>query len=248
MLGIIIQARTGSTRLPNKMLLPFFEEKGILELLITKLKSCNIELPIIVATSTNQNDDVIEKLCQNNRINVFRGNENNVIKRFIDTAEKYNITKIIRICADNPLLNIQELKKLIEEVNNNNSDYTSFLTPDDKPTILTHFGLWAEGVKLSALKKVLEFTTEPFYYEHVTNYIYTNPTQFAIKYIPLENDFSMFEGVRLTLDTKEDFELLQEIYAIYHNFNRGALELVTDIHKNGKWLKNMKRQIELHRK
>ena len=92
MLGIVIQARTGSTRLPNKMLLPFHASKGILELLLEKLRNSFNNLPIIVATTTNNRDDVIVELCLKNKIKYFRGSENNVLQRFIDVANKFSLT------------------------------------------------------------------------------------------------------------------------------------------------------------
>ena len=83
--GIIVQARTGSTRLPNKVLLPFYEGKGILELTITKLRN-NSKLPIVIATSKNSSDEKIIQLAKKSCVEFFSGSEKNVLERFIDAA------------------------------------------------------------------------------------------------------------------------------------------------------------------
>ena len=155
MLGIVIQARTGSTRLPNKMLLPFHSSKGVLELLLEKLCNASNDIPIIVATTTNNRDDRIVELCLKNKINYFRGSENNVLQRFIDVANKFNLKRIIRVCADNPFLSMEALDVLITKFENVDLDYLSFKTSKDVPVIKTQYGFWTEGVTLLALKKIM---------------------------------------------------------------------------------------------
>ncbi|MDB4710952.1 hypothetical protein OAF16_04405, partial [Flavobacteriales bacterium] len=103
--GIIIQARTGSTRLPNKIILPFYKEKGILELIVERINKYT-DIPIVVATTKNPKDDAIVKIASKNGVGCYRGSENNVLSRFIETAKKNNFKNIIRICADNPFLDI----------------------------------------------------------------------------------------------------------------------------------------------
>ena len=173
MIGIIIQARLGSTRLPEKMILPFYKNKGILEILIEKIKLSFPNIPVILATTDNANDDRLALLGEKLKILVFRGEEQNVLKRFIDAALKYDIDKIIRICADNPFLDMLYLKNLIKEYDDSSYDYISFKTSRDLPTIKTHYGFWTEGVMLTALKKIKKLTGEKIYLEHVTNFIYS---------------------------------------------------------------------------
>ena len=126
--GIIIQARLGSTRLPRKMILPFFYNLGILEILIIRLKEVIDEnvTPIILATTTNPMDDELQKIGNKHGILTLRGSENDVLGRFIDAAEKHNITNIIRVCADNPLLDLAKLLQLMERSEKSMVDYCSF--------------------------------------------------------------------------------------------------------------------------
>ena len=143
-LGIIIQARTGSTRLPSKMILPFYGNDGILSILLSRLTQCKLADSIIVATTSSSPDDAICDLVREHRVKCFRGDENDVLDRFIQAARYYGISKIIRICADNPFLDIESLDSLILASENIDADYVSFCTSNHTPTIKTHFGFWAE--------------------------------------------------------------------------------------------------------
>ena len=209
--AIIIQARTGSTRLPSKMVLPFFQGKGILALLLDRLKRCGLADNVIVATTTASRDDVIDELVGKEGVRCFRGDENDVLNRFIRAAERYDISKIVRVCADNPFLDMQALRELLQKGENTEADYLSYRTANDIPTIKTHYGFWAEYVTLEALKRVAELTSEKMYREHVTNYIYTHPLSFKIEWnsIPAEIEN---RTIRLTIDTLADFQIQQKMF------------------------------------
>ena len=211
MLAFIVQARVGSTRLPNKILLPFFKGKSILELLISKLK--NIEdAKVILATSTNKENDILEQIARQNGVLCFRGAENDVIQRFIDAAEEYGVNNMIRVCSDNPFLELSSIRELVHCAKDSNNDYISF-NIGGVPSIKTHYGFWTEFVKLDALKKVALLTDEQLYHEHVTNYIYTHPDMFSIKWIDGPSILDTHPEIRLTIDTKEDFDNVKQIYS-----------------------------------
>ncbi len=243
-IGIIIQARLGSTRLPNKMILPFYNEMGILELILLRLAKLT-SIPIIVATTTSKRDDEIEKIALKHNMNCFRGNENNVLDRFIQAATKFELDKVIRICADNPFLDLPALKSLINHYSNKQVDYCAFYTRDGKPTIQTHFGFWAEGVSVKALKQIEKNTKDPLYLEHVTNYIYSNSDDFSIHKELIPKTVDSTDYLRLTLDTEEDFNLLKEIYAYFlQNDLELKSEMITSkVLQNDKWLTVMKTEI-----
>lgn len=216
---IIIQARTGSSRLPNKMIKPFFGNQTILEILLRRLaqvKDTAHVSNIIVATTMNPLDDKIVSICQSENIPYFRGSENDVLQRFIDAAEYYNAEKIIRICADNVFLDISSLINLSLILNSSDHDYISFKTRDGKPSILTHYGFFAEGVRLDALKHVAKNTKENSFHEHVTNRIYTSPDTYSVKLYPINDAIMGLEDhkkLRLTIDTIEDFKIQKKIYS-----------------------------------
>jgi spore coat polysaccharide biosynthesis protein SpsF len=244
-IGIIIQARTGSTRLPEKMLLPFYNKKGILENLLLRIREHLFNVPVLVATTTNKNDDTIEQIAKNNGISVYRGSEDDVLDRFIKAAEFLKIEKIIRICADNPFLDINALKIQIADFLEQDVDYWYYAKRDNTPTIKTHYGFWTEGVTLTTLKKIDSLTKEKLFHEHVTNYIYTYPDCFKLhaQLIPIEIEKET--NIRLTIDTKEDFELAKSIYSLLiKNQTEFNPELIVSFIKSNKdWLILMENEI-----
>ena len=242
---IIIQARTGSTRLPQKMILPFYENEGIFSLILNRLTSNFKKENIILATSSNPNNDVLAEIARRYGINCFRGSENDVLQRFIDAANQFNATKIIRVCADNPFLDMDFLNFLLQNFEKTECDYMSFSTSEGTPTIKTHYGFWAEAVTLNALNKVRSMTDESLYHEHVTNFIYANKDVFDVRFLNISEDIEKHDDIRLTIDTKTDFDIQKEIFnKIYkekQNFN--AFNVVSFLNENQQYMKIMKDEI-----
>ena len=212
-IGIIIQARTGSTRLPGKMIKPFYNKKSILEIQINNLKKLNF--PIVVVTSVSEGDDSIEAIAKNCGTDCFRGSEDDVLSRFVQAGKEFQFDTIIRVCGDNPFLDIDLLQSLLLKYKG--EDYLSYQY-QDTPTILTHFGFFAEITTLKTLTKVSEATKESFFTEHVTNYIYKNEKDFEIKFEKLPSYFDTH--LRLTIDTSGDFETAQEIFSYFISNNK----------------------------
>lgn len=220
MKAIIVQARVGSTRLPNKVLTPFYGSKTILEIILDNLQRSKHGWPIIVATTTSKADDSIAVLCNSLGVECTRGLEDDVLQRFIDTAKPKGISTIARVCADNPFLSTQLLGSLIDSYNQHPStDYVSYFTASGTPTIKTHWGVFAEIVSLVALEKTTQLTHEKLYHEHVTNYIYGNPQHFSIHKLDLPAYMAGKEHLRFTVDTPDDFTTMQSLYTkFYPNF------------------------------
>lgn len=242
-LGIILQARTGSTRMPEKVIRPFFNEKSILDLLIEKVQKLGV--PAVLATTVNPSDDRICELADRHDFPVFRGSENDVLDRFIQGAREHKFDKIIRVCADNPFLDLTGMKTLIEAFEKSDTDYLSFQLAGNKPSILTHFGFWTEAVRLDALEKAQQLTNEKLYHEHVTNFIYGNPAIFNVQFIPADPLVFSRTDIRMTLDTPEDFQVQQQIFATIskENPNFGIPEIVSWLDRHPEILEIMKNEI-----
>lgn len=243
--GIIIQARTGSTRLPNKMLLPFYKGLGIFENLLKRLGESSISIPIIIATTNRESDNELVEISKKYGFNYFRGDEDNVLERFIGAAEYFKINNIIRLCADNPLIDIEAIEHQLNTVNND-VDYYCYSTKDKKPTIKTGYGFWTEMVTLNALKKIASRTNEKIYLEHVTNYIYLHVEDFNIQYKEIDSKIEEISGMRLTVDTAADFKLLKDIYdtLISKNIDFNALEITRLVAEYPEWLKIMRAETQ----
>lgn len=247
-MGIIIQARLGSTRLPNKVVLPFYRNQCILEILINRIKKVISGDSIIVAT-TNRNSDKIIDIAKSCSVNYFQGDEEDVLKRFIDAAESFKIKKIIRICSDNPFLDKESLSLLIEGFAKNDSDYMSF-SVKGVPSIKTHYGFWAEAVKTEALMKVSHLTSEKLYHEHVTNYIYAYPESFSIKWIDITDSIAKESNIRLTIDSEEDFNIQKEIYKdiVRINPDFSIVDVISYLKSHNNLLNLMEEQIKKNTK
>jgi len=210
--AIIIQARLGSTRLPKKVLMKFYNDNTILDIIVQSIKKAT-SLPIVIATSDNQLDDTLEKYCLEKNYLCFRGSEHNVLKRFIDTAEHYGFSHLFRICADNPFLQPDTIKEILTTFNANlESEYISY-NVFGKPSILTHYGFWPEFASIYALQKALQKGTM-FNHEHVTNYIYTHPEEFKIVWLKTPVWLHKDNDYRLTVDDITDFKNTQQLFEL----------------------------------
>lgn len=247
-LGIIIQARLGSTRLPGKILLPFYGGQTIIDILLEKVHRVT-EIPVIIATTNDTSNDLMVTHLHTRGELVFRGSENDVLDRFIQAAEQHHLDGIIRICSDNPFIDPEGIQKLIEKAQNSEAQYVGFRI-NGKPSIKTHFGFWGEYVTLNALKKVAASTNEQPAHEHVTIYIYSHPEEYPCEWIECPDFIQGRNDIRLTVDTQEDFANAQMVYASLRNSHPdfGLKEVVDYIDQHEELKSSMKRIIEQNAK
>jgi spore coat polysaccharide biosynthesis protein SpsF len=187
----------------------------------------------------------LRSFADKHKISFFSGEENNVLQRFIAAADANDIDVVIRVCADNPFIQVDYINSLIEAFLKEEHDYISFFTKGNVPVIKTHYGFFTEMVKVKALKKIASLTTETFYLEHVTNFIYTHPGNFKIKELPFpfkEPD----NKIRLTIDTKEDFRLASYLYSLYKDYK--PEDLIKQVEKDPELLKVMAEQVIVNSK
>lgn len=220
--GIIIQARTGSTRLHNKILLPFYKGKRIIDILIENIRNTYPDKVTVLATTSHPQDDVLARVASEAGIHCFRGDEDDVLNRFISAADTYEIDKLVRVCSDNPFLRVDTFADLFDA--SNKADYVAYGFADGRPTIKSHLGFFSELTSTDALKRIAASTSEKLYHEHVTNYMYTHPGEFTVHLLPLPKYLEARNDLRFTLDTPEDFRLLQELYATFKEETDGTLE------------------------
>lgn len=211
-IGIIVQARMGSTRLPGKILKQFYGGKTLLETLLENLHKVE-SAKVIVATSISENNDELESFLKEKGEIVYRGSENDVLDRFIKAAEANGVDGIIRICSDNPFMDWHGVAQLVEKAQNSEADYIGFRI-NEKPSVLTHFGFWGEFVRLAALKKVAETTEEgTAAHEHVTYHIYNHPDEYLCEWIQAPYFLQGRDDIRLTIDTPEDLVNALKVYS-----------------------------------
>lgn len=243
--GLIIQARIGSTRLPAKMTVPFYKGKGIFELLIQRIQEEFSPKEMVLATSDHHRDEVLVRIADRNGIAVYRGSENDVLHRFIEASHQMKFTDAIRICADNPFLDVAALKEVRDCHLKSNADYSAFRMADGTPSIRTHFGFWGEGVKVEALEKVQQLTSDSFYREHVTNYLYRHPDLFSFYWINIDKEIEKEHGrLRFTLDTQGDFDRLKKLFNQWVHTKGSTRELIYITKKNSTLVNEMIQEIK----
>lgn len=197
MTGVIIQARMDSTRLPGKVLLPI-AGKPMLELILNRLSQLNNRVVSVVATSTRSIDDRIEEFCTKNDQAVFRGSEDNVLKRYLLCAIQYGFTNIVRLTGDNPFVDPEELDRLITLHMDTRVDYSSSIAK-------LPIGVGAEIFTMNCLEISAQNATEPHHFEHVNEYLFENIGMFRVteSQPPLTKNRP---DVRLTVDTDLDYQ------------------------------------------
>jgi spore coat polysaccharide biosynthesis protein SpsF len=201
-ISAIIQARMGSTRLPGKVLMKLNEDT-VLSLLIKQLKYSEFLTEIIIATTTNPEDDVIEEFAKSNNIKLFRGSSNDVLDRYYQCAKIFSLNHIVRITADNPLLDPKILDNIIKFYKKENFDYVNNVTKRTFP-----YGTEVEIFSFSVLEHMWKNAKTLFDREHVTPYIHNNPDQFKSRCIENTIDYSYLHW---TIDFIEDFKLVQAL-------------------------------------
>ena len=205
-IGIIIQARTGSKRLPKKILKKILPEKNFLDYLISRIKRSKKNRKIIIATSNKKSDNEITNI-KSKKIHFFRGSEKNVLKRYIDAAEKFNIKNIVRITADCPFVDPKIIDKFINKYFIGKFNYVSNVNPPSFPN-----GFDVEIVSLKLLKKSFEIFKDNMNKEHVTHAIRKNKLKkyFKIKSFNFKNSKNL-NHIRLTLDNKKDLKKIRKL-------------------------------------
>jgi len=209
---VISQARTGSTRLPNKVLLKILGKEILLHLIDRVIAAKSVD-HMIIATTENQKDNEIVDLVRNyhERVSVFRGSEEDVLDRYYQAAlsveDRFGPNpNIIRITSDCPLIDPKVIDLHVREFEQRDVDYlSSRITKRTWP-----HGMEAEIFTFKTLEKAWQNAQEAFEREHVTPYIYhTHADEFHLYELAYSDDLS---HLRFTLDYPEDYEFIKAIF------------------------------------
>ncbi|TAM76074.1 acylneuraminate cytidylyltransferase [bacterium] len=205
----IIQARTGSMRLPGKVLKRLCG-LTVLEHVVRRVRACEDLDAVVVATSEAPNDDPVSDMAQRCGAGVFRGSEDDVLDRFHGAAREARADVIVRITADCPLLDPQVLGQVYRRFRESDGvDYVSNTLERTYPR-----GLDVEVMSAVALERAHAEARKPYEREHVTPFIYGHPELFTLANVAWDRGDFAFH--RWTLDTSEDFAFITAVYeALY---------------------------------
>lgn len=197
MTGIIIQARTGSTRLPGKIL-KTINDRTLLDHIIDRLRNLQQEATVVIATSTLPGDDVVEEFCTKKGVHCFRGDEQNVLSRYYLCAKEYGFDHIVRMTADNPFPDVEEIDRLIAYHIESGNDFTESFSQ-------LPIGVGAEIFSFACLEDDMEHASMPHHFEHVDEYVLENMDRYRTGTLEVPQS-KHYPEVRLTVDTKEDYD------------------------------------------
>ena len=204
---IILQAREDSIRFPGKVLYPVSGIPLILRIL-KRLKKSRLKDDIVVAIPNNKQNTKLEKILRKNKYKIFKGSQQNVLKRYYGAATKYKANIIVRITADCPFCDPKLIDKLIKILIDKNLDYISNTINPTYPD-----GLDTEVFTYKVLKEANRKAKKIYDKEHVTPYIKNNKNY---KKYNLKNNINLSK-FRLTVDEKIDIELVQFVFKNFGN-------------------------------
>ena len=202
----IVQARMGSTRLPNKVMKPIC---GIpmIELLLGRLSRSKEINQIVVATSIDERNVPLVEHVRKLGYACEQGNENDVLDRYLQAARNHNADVVVRITGDCPVVDPELVDHVIAGFKQANVEYFSNINPPTYPD-----GLDIEVFKFDALDKASREASEPFDREHVTPYL-RKPGKFKTDSITYDEDLS---SLRWTVDESSDFEVIEKVFKHFY--------------------------------
>lgn len=198
--GIVLQARLGSTRLPGKVLAPI-GPWPLLEHCVRRLGVSG--LPVVVATTDRPEDDPVERLATRLHVSVYRGAEHDVLARYIGAARTFGFTEVVRATADNPFVDLGAATRTVT--------FRRRVGADHVVECGLPLGAAVEAVSVEALERAHALVTDPYDREHVTSFIRRDVRFQALRAVA-PGDVRR-PGLRLTVDTPEDLDFVRQVHA-----------------------------------
>lgn len=232
-----IEARMRSTRLPGKVLKPILG-RPMLELMIERLGRVQQVDDVVIATSDDPSCDPIEELAVQLGVSCFRGSEEDVLDRVLKAGRQAQADVIVETTGDCPLIDPNVVDGIISIYLANGFDYVSTLQRTFP------LGMDTQVFATAVLEEVARLTQDPVDREHVSLYIYEHPDRFSVHWVPSKLP-EEYWGLRLVVDTPEDFALMSAIYENLYPKNRMfSLQDVLDLFSRQPELREINQHIK----
>ncbi len=205
-----IEARMGSTRLPGKVLMTA-GGKTLLEIMAERVKKSKLIDGVVIATTVNPNDDKIADLCKKNKLEYFRGSEENVLGRVYLLHKEYSTDIVVSLCGDCTLIDADIVDQgILTYISNQPCDYVTNAIPRSYP-----LGMNFNVYPFRLLETANENGKTPDDREHTTHYFRLNPKTFKHIYLVAPPSLYLPE-LEVVLDEEKDYELIKSIYEGIH--------------------------------
>lgn len=201
-IGIIVQARMSSMRLPGKVLRPLLG-KPMMQYTLERLERARSIDRLVVATSVEPSDDPVEKFCKTYGAECYRGPLNNVSQRFVDVIGLCHLDVFVRVCADSPFMDQAIVDQAVEIFRKGKFDMVTNTLTRSFPK-----GQSVEVVDAEVFRAAYARMKGSDDFEHVTRYFHAHNDEFRIHNFSAKDDNS---GVQLSVDTPEDFQIAGKI-------------------------------------
>ena len=223
----VIEARLFSTRLPGKVMMPL---AGItmLQHVIERVRQAKLVNKIILATTENPEDLVIENLCNSLGVEVYRGSNDNVMQRVLSATKNYKNSTLIQITADNPFIESEIIDKIIGASKDKKLDYICNHLPRYVP-----IGCEVRAYKRNILEKLTGKVLSDNHKSNVTSIFYDNPGEYNVFNIDTDKKY-YGPGLRLTVDEPKDYFLASHLYEKFYIKNKyfSLNEIIEYLNKN----------------
>ncbi len=221
-IGIIILSRYTSKRLPGKALIEI-NGNTLIGNIIKNVKDNFPKVECIVATSNHISDDIIKNYCDKHSTKCYRGELENVAKRFLDCSISFNLDFAIRINGDNFFLDTSLLNEMIKRTQINDYDFISNVPGRTFP-----YGMSIEIIKTDFYKSVYSNLKTDNDKEHVTSWIYRNEG-FGHSYYIRNEEFKNLHEFKISIDDIDDLKFIRKIISLNNNKNNISLSKLSDM-------------------
>ena len=236
---IVIQARCGSTRLPKKIMLPLAGDT-VLGHMIERVSRSRYGNGLVIATTTNPDDDLIESFCRYEGVGCFRGHPSDLLDRHYMAGLRYSADAVVKIPSDCPLIDPAVIDRVIDAyvMNNTALDFVSNLHPASYPD-----GNDVEVIAMRTLETAWHEASRPFEREHTTPFIWDNPDRFRLGNVLWERGFDYSMTHRWVLDYSEDYAFISKVYEeLYPGNPCFGMEDILDLVEKRPEIKELNRQ------
>ncbi|MGD0611152.1 MAG: glycosyltransferase family protein [Anaerolineales bacterium] len=239
----IVQARMGATRLPGKVLADIGGQPMLIRV-VERLRRAQKLHEVVVATTRAVQDDPLAEVCRGRGYPIYRGEMHDVLDRFYQTARSFHATVVVRITADDPVIDPQLVDLTVSEFQQSAADFAANRLPPPWHRTYPN-GLDVEVCSWAALERAWREAREPFQREHVMPFFYeglpiesthvtksitaVSPRGFRLRLVNHDPDYG---DLRWAVDTPEDLDLIRRIYAAFGNRDDFTWEQVLALFKS----------------